>query len=67
MRRGQQVQENIPSLIKFPGENQRRIDIVACGGEHIFALSKNGELFGWGRNDQGQLGVGYISECIAEP
>uniref|UniRef100_A0A3B4TDV6 Probable E3 ubiquitin-protein ligase HERC4 n=1 Tax=Seriola dumerili TaxID=41447 RepID=A0A3B4TDV6_SERDU len=31
---------------------------VAAGGEQSFALSVSGGVFGWGRNDRGQLGLG---------
>ena len=55
------------SLIRFPGESTVRISYVACGGEHIFAISRMNELFGWGRNDEGQLGLGYVTDYTAEP
>lgn len=31
---------------------------VSAGGEQSFALSVSGGVFGWGRNDHGQLGLG---------
>uniref|UniRef100_A0A665TWZ8 RCC1-like domain-containing protein n=1 Tax=Echeneis naucrates TaxID=173247 RepID=A0A665TWZ8_ECHNA len=31
---------------------------IAAGGEQSFALSVSGAVFGWGRNDRGQLGLG---------
>uniref|UniRef100_A0A3Q3VX04 HECT and RLD domain containing E3 ubiquitin protein ligase family member 6 n=1 Tax=Mola mola TaxID=94237 RepID=A0A3Q3VX04_MOLML len=31
---------------------------IAAGGEQSFALSGSGGVFGWGRNDCGQLGLG---------
>ena len=31
---------------------------IAAGGEQSFALSVSGGVFGWGRNDFGQLGLG---------
>ncbi|MED6263774.1 hypothetical protein CHARACLAT_008019 [Characodon lateralis] len=31
---------------------------ISVGGEHSFALSASGCVFGWGRNDCGQLGLG---------
>uniref|UniRef100_A0A8C4Y2T0 HECT domain-containing protein n=2 Tax=Gopherus evgoodei TaxID=1825980 RepID=A0A8C4Y2T0_9SAUR len=31
---------------------------IACGDHHSMALSKGGELFTWGQNSHGQLGVG---------
>jgi alpha-tubulin suppressor-like RCC1 family protein len=31
---------------------------VSCGSEHSYALSKDGEVFSWGLNFKGQLGLG---------
>jgi len=31
---------------------------VACGFAHTLALSSSGDLYGWGLNHNGQLGVG---------
>ena len=31
---------------------------IACGGWHSFALTISGSVFGWGKNDFGQLGLG---------
>ncbi|KRT83036.1 Regulator of chromosome condensation repeat containing protein [Oryctes borbonicus] len=33
------------------------IAFIACGGNHTFALSKSGAVFGWGKNTLGQLGL----------
>ncbi|XP_044727132.1 probable E3 ubiquitin-protein ligase HERC4 isoform X2 [Chrysoperla carnea] len=30
---------------------------IACGGNHSFAVSRSGAVFGWGRNSFGQLGI----------
>lgn len=32
--------------------------LVTAGGYHSFALSVSGSVFGWGKNNSGQLGVG---------
>ena len=37
---------------------QLQFDQVACGSEHSMALSSDGELYSWGLNFKGQLGVG---------
>lgn len=31
---------------------------VACGSEHSYGLTKDGELYSWGLNFKGQLGLG---------
>lgn len=33
------------------------IAFIACGGNHSFALSCSGTVFGWGKNTSGQLGL----------
>ncbi|XP_063102741.1 E3 ISG15--protein ligase HERC5 [Cavia porcellus] len=40
---------------------------VACGDYHSLALSKGGELFAWGQNLYGQLGIGMISPSALTP
>ena len=36
---------------------------LACGGSHTIALSKDGEIYGWGCNQKGQIGDGtYIKK-----
>eukprot|EP00164_Ancoracysta_twista_P000518 GFYU01000692.1.p1 GENE.GFYU01000692.1~~GFYU01000692.1.p1 ORF type:complete len:825 (+),score=233.28 GFYU01000692.1:164-2638(+) len=32
---------------------------VACGEEHTICLSEGGDIFTWGRGDEGQLGLGH--------
>ncbi|XP_074849736.1 E3 ISG15--protein ligase HERC5-like isoform X2 [Carettochelys insculpta] len=40
---------------------------IACGDHHSMALSKGGELFTWGQNAHGQLGIGNRIQSICEP
>lgn len=35
---------------------------IACGAAHCLALANNGELFGWGANGYGQLGLGATAD-----
>lgn len=35
----------------------QKISQIACGETHMFALQENGRVFGWGSNDNGQLGL----------
>ncbi|KAJ7423581.1 hypothetical protein WISP_33232 [Willisornis vidua] len=39
---------------------------IACGDQHAMALSRGGELFTWGQNAHGQLGVGSQTSFIPE-
>ncbi|MCX7748368.1 MAG: fibronectin type III domain-containing protein [Clostridia bacterium] len=35
---------------------------VAAGAYHAVAVSKDGSAYAWGRNEQGQLGIGYLNQ-----
>ncbi|XP_032542836.1 probable E3 ubiquitin-protein ligase HERC4 isoform X2 [Chiroxiphia lanceolata] len=39
---------------------------IACGGQHAMALSRGGELFTWGQNTHGQLGLGSQATFIPQ-
>lgn len=54
--------ENIPRMVKTLGTNV--IVQVACGIKHVLALTNNGEIYAWGSNTEGQLGLG--SDVIKE-
>mmetsp|Transcript_5026 Transcript_5026/g.10453 ORF Transcript_5026/g.10453 Transcript_5026/m.10453 type:complete len:1130 (+) Transcript_5026:794-4183(+) len=40
-----------------------RIVSIAARGAHTMALSMEGKVFSWGRNDEGQLGLGHRMPC----
>ena len=44
-----------------------KVTYIECGGSHIFAKTELDEIYGWGKNDEGQLGVGYLTEKIIHP
>nr|XP_057936716.1 probable E3 ubiquitin-protein ligase HERC3 isoform X2 [Doryrhamphus excisus] len=46
----------IPRLVKRLGDHS--IAQVMCGNQHCIALSRDGQLFTWGQNTNGQLGLG---------
>lgn len=35
-----------------------KMQTVSIGYDHILAVKEDGTLWGWGKNDHGQLGVG---------
>ena len=46
--------------------NGRRVISAAVGAMHCLAITEEGEVFGWGKNEQGQLGD-LASTSVAEP
>ncbi|XP_078250681.1 E3 ISG15--protein ligase HERC5 isoform X2 [Pogona vitticeps] len=54
-----------PRLLNQLGNKQ--IVQIACGDYHSMALSKGGELFAWGQNEYGQLGMGRKSSPVKDP
>mmetsp|Transcript_24849 Transcript_24849/g.22031 ORF Transcript_24849/g.22031 Transcript_24849/m.22031 type:complete len:102 (+) Transcript_24849:2548-2853(+) len=47
----------IPMKVGGAIENVKIIQ-VACGDAHSLALSQNGQVYGWGYTNSGQLGLG---------
>jgi RCC1 and BTB domain-containing protein len=47
--------------IKINGFNNEKVISVSCGYEHSLALTEYGEVYGWGRNDLGQLGINNVT------
>ena len=41
----------------------KKVVQVACGEAHTLALTHEGEVFAWGQNSNGQLGLGFNSEA----
>ena len=40
---------------------------AGCGGAHVLALDVAGKVYAWGRNDLGQLGLGFQNEGRTTP
>lgn len=56
------VHSNVPRLIT--ALQGIPIAYITCGGNHSFVISKSGAVFGWGRNNCGQLGLNdYVNRC----
>jgi len=62
----------LDNQIPFPSANPIRIHIpslsnvmfIAAGDYHNFAVMLDGTVWGWGRNDNGQVGVGSTTNAI---
>lgn len=40
---------------------------IAFGSYHAIALCKNNQIYSWGSNDFGELGIKEIKDCITYP
>lgn len=52
-------------MVKVLGTNV--IVQIACGVEHSIALTNDGELYAWGGNREGQLGLGSYTVTEIKP
>ncbi|XP_011882075.1 PREDICTED: probable E3 ubiquitin-protein ligase HERC4 isoform X2 [Vollenhovia emeryi] len=57
--------ERVPRMVKVLGTNV--IVQIACGVEHSIALTNDGELYAWGSNREGQLGLGSHTTTEIKP
>ncbi|XP_056147234.1 probable E3 ubiquitin-protein ligase HERC4 [Lampris incognitus] len=68
---GQLGLNNFEECIRVPRNIKSLSDVqiaqVACGYWHSLALSKGGQVFCWGQNRYGQLGVGIEGQGISTP
>ena len=57
----------IPTEIKIPIESTEKFIKIGCGSSFSVALTDNGNLYGWGSNEDGQLGLSRLSDSISKP
>ncbi|XP_036407759.1 probable E3 ubiquitin-protein ligase HERC3 [Megalops cyprinoides] len=58
--------DETPSIPR-PCIKDRQVIQVACGDHHTIALSKEGEVFTWGSNSNGQLGLDHVVSSPLTP
>ncbi|XP_066534384.1 E3 ubiquitin-protein ligase HERC2-like [Hoplias malabaricus] len=51
----------------FSSLTNKQIAQVACGNDHSLVLTKDGQLFTWGQNSSGQLGLGRNEPSSSSP
>ncbi|CRH00584.1 guanidine nucleotide exchange factor, putative [Plasmodium relictum] len=51
------------SIPIFIDVSVKKIIKIACGNNYVLALSEVGDVYGWGKNDKSQLGIGIIKDC----
>lgn len=56
---GSSSSSSLPELVELLSEfDSDKISAIACGQASSFAVTTSGKCYAWGRNDQGQLGIG---------
>lgn len=58
---------SFPYQIAIPVPKKIVIVDIAMGSHHILALTKFGEMYSWGRNDEGQCGHGFMVKSVEIP
>ncbi|KAL4495629.1 hypothetical protein ABPG72_014098 [Tetrahymena utriculariae] len=62
------ITSTLPTLLSFFDiKENRRVSFIACGAEYCMAIENRRKIYGWGKNDQGQLGIGVISTIVHKP
>lgn len=56
---GHQSNTNAPGLVTFPAPTS--IAAMVAGTSHNLAIDTTGQLWSWGKNDRGQLGLGDLT------
>ncbi|XP_051945513.1 probable E3 ubiquitin-protein ligase HERC4 isoform X2 [Xyrauchen texanus] len=68
---GQLGLTNIEECVRVPRTvkslSEVHITQVACGYLHSLALARGGQIFSWGQNKYGQLGLGTQGACVSSP
>uniref|UniRef100_A0A2K1ZZA0 Uncharacterized protein n=1 Tax=Populus trichocarpa TaxID=3694 RepID=A0A2K1ZZA0_POPTR len=52
------LSQSIPRLLDAPCLESKQAKMVSCGARHSAILTEDGQVFSWGWNKHGQLGVG---------
>jgi alpha-tubulin suppressor-like RCC1 family protein len=60
---GHNYHRNIPQRVEF--FNGKQIINIVSGYDHVIAITEEEEVFSWGRNDYGQLGLCHRNDCNA--
>ena len=47
------------------GLHTERVVLIGCGGAHAIAITTEGALYTWGKNHNGQLGLGHVQAAPA--
>jgi alpha-tubulin suppressor-like RCC1 family protein len=55
------------SLATPIGISQAPVDLIAAGSAHCLAHSSDGNVYGWGYNGRGQLGLGFTTVVQSTP
>ncbi|XP_075898837.1 putative E3 ubiquitin-protein ligase HERC4 [Nelusetta ayraudi] len=61
------VDTNQTSLVPRTPLSSTKVAQIACGSQHVVALSEAGQVYAWGKNSRGQLGVGQWELCTSQP
>lgn len=53
--------------ILYQYELNEKIIRIACGGAHSIVITNKYKVYSWGRNENGQLGLGNLTSFYSSP
>ncbi|EGR34803.1 nd6 protein, putative [Ichthyophthirius multifiliis] len=60
--------ESFPTLVSFFDiKEQRIVTQIACGAEYCMAIENKRTVYAWGKNTEGQLGLGFVTSFVEQP
>ncbi|KAJ8297784.1 hypothetical protein KUTeg_024315 [Tegillarca granosa] len=65
-RLGLGTEEHVRHPKQIEALSGKKVIDIAIGSMHCVAITDDGEVYGWGRNDQGQIGD-MSNNCLPEP
>lgn len=51
----------------FSIRENKRVTYLATGLEYIVVVENRRNIYSWGKNDKGQLGLGFVSDFVDTP
>eukprot|EP00741_Cyanophora_paradoxa_P016699 tig00020938_g16128.t1 len=61
---GDEQIQTLPKIVNFFASKGIHVTQVALGGSHSLALTEAREVFAWGLNDHGQLGLASLKDAL---
>lgn len=60
--------ETLPTMVSFfRVMDNKRVTYMATGHEYVVVVENLRNVYAWGKNSKGQLGLGFVSDYVELP